>query len=158
MTSITMPLSISGYAASPTGDFIDKGIKKIRDMLQKSNALGIPARVFQQLGNVFEECSSDGWDGEQAKPISGEVVRYAERFLNSLPFGMEAPEVGAEPDGAITLEWYRSPSKVVSISIDDSGWLYFAAIIGNRKRHGADFALLGISDDLLGLISQVAKG
>ena len=125
-------------------------------MLQKSNALGIPAKVFQQLDDVFEACSSDGWDGEQAKPISGEVVRYVERFLNSLS-GMEAPEVGAEPDGAITLEWYRSPNKVISISIDGSGWLYFAAIIGSRKRHGADFALLGVSDDLLDLISQVTR-
>ena len=157
MTAIAMPSRISG-SASKTADFVAQKIKDIRDMLEESNALGFAAKgTFQQLDEVFEECSSEGWDGERAKPISVEVLRCARGFLSSFPFGMEAPEIGAEPDGAITLEWYRSPNRVISVSIDGSGWLYFAAIIGSRKRHGSDFALLGVSDDLFDLISQVTR-
>jgi len=157
MTTIAMPSIISGCAGE-TADFVGQQIEDCLSMLQDSNVLGFTAKgTFQQLYEVFEVCSSDNWDGEQAKAISREAIRYTERFLNSLPLGMEAPDVCAEPDGAITLEWYRSTNKVISISIDDSDWLYFAAIIGDRKRHGADFALLGVSDDLLELISQVTR-
>ena len=157
MTSIAMPLTISGYA-SETACFVAQQREKILNMLQKSNALGFAAKgTFQQLFEVFEECSSDGWDGEQAKPISVEVLQNAERFLSSFPLGIEAPEVGAEPDGAITLEWYRSPNKVISISINPDGWMYYAALIGASRRHGADYSLMGISDDLLDLISQITR-
>ncbi|MGB8225978.1 MAG: hypothetical protein WCE45_03785 [Sedimentisphaerales bacterium] len=155
MTTITMP---SG-SSSDTASFVAEKIEKSHDMLQESNVLGFAAKgTFQQLDEVFEECSSGGWDGEQAKPISEEVLRCAERFLRSFPLGMEAPEVGAEPDGAITLEWYRSSNKVISVSINPDGWMYYAALIGTSKRHGADFSLMGVSDDLVELILQVVRG
>ncbi len=157
MASIAMPLPISGYA-SEIADFVAHQIENSFDMLQKSNALGFAAKgTFQQLDEVFEECSSEGWDGERAKPISVEVLRCARRFLSSFPLGMEAPEVGAEPDGAITLEWYRSPNKVISISINPDDRVYWAALIGTSRRHGADYSLMGISDDLLDLISQITR-
>jgi hypothetical protein len=128
-------------------------------MLQKSNALGFAAKgTFQQLEEVFEECSSEGWDGERAKPISVEVLQCTRRFLSLFPLGIEAPEIGAEPDGSITLEWYRSPNKVVSISINPDDWVYWAALIGASRRHGADYSLMGISDDLLRTILQVTGG
>ena len=158
MASITMPLTISGYA-SKIADFVAKRIEESFDILQKSDALGFAAKgTFQQLYEVFEECSSDGWDGERAKPISLEVLQCTKRFLNSFPLGIEAPEVGAEPDGSITLEWYRSPNKVISISINPDGWMYYAALIGTSRRHGADYAMMGISDDLIKIILQVTGG
>ena len=128
-------------------------------MLQESNVLGFAAKgTFQQLYEVFEECSSEGWDGERAKPISEETLQSATTFLKSFPLGIEAPDVGAEPDGAITLEWYQSPSKVVSISINPDGWVYWAALIGASRRHGADYSLMGISDDLVEMILKVTRG
>jgi len=155
MAVIVMPLTISGYASEAAG-FVAEQRENSSDILQKSNVLGFVAKgTFQQLDEIFEECSSEGWDGERAKPISGEVLQCAKTFLKSFPLGVEAPEVGAEPDGAITLEWYRSSNRVISISINPGGWLYYAAIIGTSRRHGMDFALFDVSEDLLGLISQV---
>ncbi len=152
------PSTVSGYMGEEAG-FVAKEMKNSRELLQKSNALSFVAKgTFQQLYEIFRECSSEGWDGERAKPISVEVFQCAKRFLNSFPLGMEAPEVGAEPDGAITLEWYRSPNKVISISINPDGWMYYAALIGTSKRHGADFSLMGVSDDLVEIISQVVGG
>lgn len=156
MTTIAMPLTIS-ESSSDIAHFVVQQIEQSRDMLQESNALGFLTRALQQLDEVFEECSYEGWDGERAKPISGEVLRYARSFLSSLPLGIEAPEIGAEPDGAITLEWYRSPNKVISISINPDGWMYYAALVGSSKRHGADFSLMGVSDDLLDLISEITR-
>ena len=160
MTTIGMPLTISGYADETTvgAGFVAQEREKIFEILQKSNALGFAAKgTFQQLDEIFDECSSGGWDGERATPISGEILQCAKNFLKSFPLGIEAPEIGAEPDGAITLEWYRSPNKVISISINPGGWLYYAAIIGATRRHGMDFALFDVSEDLLELISQVTR-
>ena len=160
MSAIAMPLTISGYSDETTvgAGFIAQARERIFEILQMSNALGFAAKgTFQQLDGIFEECSSEGWDGERAKPVSGQVLQNAINFLKSFPLGIEAPEVGAEPDGAITLEWYRSPNKVISISINPGGWLYYAAIIGATRRHGMDFALFDVSEDLLELISQVTR-
>lgn len=159
MAAIVMPLTISGYAdeTKAGAGFVAQEREKIFETLQMSNVLGFAAKgTFQQLDEIFEECSSDGWDGERAKSISGEVLQCAKTFLKSFPLGVEAPEVGAEPDGAITLEWYKSLDRVISISINPGGWLYFAAIIGTKKRNGVDFALFEVSEDLLELILQVA--
>ena len=154
--SVMMPLS--GYAGEIAG-FIAEKIEDIRELLQKSNALSFVAKgTFRQLDEIFSECSLEGWGGDKAKPISGEVLQDARKFLDSFPLGIEAPEVGAEPDGAITLEWYRSPNKVISISINPDGWMYYAALIGTSKRHGADSSLMGISDNLVELILQVTRG
>jgi hypothetical protein len=160
MTTIAMPLTISGYSDETAvgAGFVAQEREKIFEILQMSNTFGFAAKgTFQQLDGIFEECSSAGWDGERAKPISGEVLQNAKTFLKSFPLGIEAPEVGAEPDGAITLEWYRSPNRVISISINSGGWLYYAAIIGATRRHGMDFALFDVSDDLLSLILEVTR-
>jgi hypothetical protein len=153
-----MPSTVSGYGGE-TADFVAQEMEKSCKLLQESNALSFVAKgTFQQLFEVFNNCSYEGWDGQRAKPIPAEVLEYAIKFLMSFPLGIEAPEVGAEPDGAITLEWYRSPNKVISISINPDGWMYYAALIGTSKRDGADFSLMGISDDLVKIISQVVGG
>ena len=158
MATITMPLTISGYA-SETAVFVAEQRQNSFQLLQESNALGLVAKgTLQRLDEIFEECFTVGWDGEQAKPISSEVLQYTKIFLKFLPLGIEAPEISAESDGAITLEWYRSPTRVLSISINPDGWVYYAALIGTSRRHGVDYALIGISDELLGLISQVTNG
>lgn len=154
-TFTTMPLFISGSGGEIAG-LVDTTWGKSYDLLQKSNTFGLVAKgVFQQLDEIFEECSTEGWDGESARPISIEVLQCARNFLKYLPLGIESPDVGAESDGAITLEWYHSPSRVISISVNPGGWIYYAALIGAKRRHGMDF--MNISEDLIELISQVTR-
>ena len=112
--------------------------------------------VLCQLEETFRECSSDGWNGERAKPVSKEVLQNALIFFESLPPSVELPQIAAEPDGAVSLEWYRSPEKVVSVSVNPGGRLYYAAAIGARRRHGKESASSGVSEELLALISKVA--
>lgn len=158
MDVMTLPSTISGYA-SETAIFVNKQRQSSYELLQESNALGLAAKgTFQKLEEICNECSTPGWDGEHAAPISREVVLNAQMFLQSLPLGIEAPEIGAEPDGAITLEWYRSAKRVLSISINRGGWIYYAALIGASRRHGVDFALMGISEELTKLISTITTG
>ena len=157
MTVLTMPFTISG-STGETAIFVAQQRKNSFELLQDSNSLGLASKgTFQKLDEIFQECSVVGWDGGEAKPISDEVLYYTKMFLSSLPLGIEAPEISAEPDGAISLEWYRSLRKVLSISINSDGWIYYAALMGASRRHGVDFALVSISEDLLRLISKVTK-
>ena len=158
MVVMALPSTISGYA-SETAIFVNKQRQNSYELLQESSVLGLAAKgIFQKLEEVYKECSTPGWDGEHAAPISREVVSYAQIFLQSLPLGIEAPEIGAEPDGAITLEWYRSTKRVLSISINPGGWIYYAALIGASRRHGVDFAPIGVSEELMKLISMITTG
>jgi hypothetical protein len=155
MSNITMPFIIS-ESSGDTAKFIAQRRESSYDLLQSSNELGLSAKgVLQQLSEIFEECSHDGWDGGNAKGISSETMQNALKLLSFFPLGIEAPDIGAEADGAITLEWYRSPDKVISMSINPGNLLYYAAIIGTKRRHGMDFILTGVSEDLLELISFV---
>ena len=63
--------------------------------------------------------------------------------------------VAAEPDGAITFEWYRSSKKTLSVSINSDGYVYYASLMGASRRHGVDPVQGGISKDLIVLINQV---
>ncbi len=157
--------AISGYADQGSSSqsvsparYIDQEVEEVSNYLHRSNTLGLIGRgTFQELKSTFEECSSKGWDGERAEPITKQVLRHAKIFLWSFPLGFESPEIGAEPDGAITLEWYRSPTRVISISINPGGRLYFAAINGGDRRHGDGFALFEVSKDLVRLIEDVTS-
>ena len=159
MVAIAMsPAVISGCSGQDfsAGDFIDQQMRELSIHLQRSKVLGFAARgVFWELEKTFSECGVDGWDGRKAKAITKEVLWNAKTFLESFPWGSESPEIGVEPDGAISLEWYRSPSRIVSISINPGGGVYYAAIIGAKRRHGIDPVSFSVSDDLLNLIGEV---
>jgi hypothetical protein len=156
MISMPMAATSSTNYASEIASFVAEQQSNSFYILQNSYTLGFIAKgTYQQLGNVFTECSSAGWDGERAKPVSEEIALSAVNFLKSFPIGIEAPEIGCEPDGAITLEWYRSPNRIISISVDANDQIYYAAIIGASTQNGSNFSSSGVSEDLLKLISQV---
>ncbi len=113
--------------------------------------------IFGELEKIFEECSSEGWDGERARTISKEVLQNARTFLESFPPDIELPQIAAEPDGAISFEWYRSPEEVISVSVNSEGEIYYAAIIGARRNHGKDPVRFGVSDNLVALIEEVTE-
>lgn len=114
------------------------------------------ARLFQSLATLAEECSHHGWDGHGAEPVTLDTYRAAYRFAESLPLSMPTPAVGAEPDGHLTLEWYKNPSRVLSLSIGPEGELSYAALLGeNARRTGSDCFQQEVPDDLLHLIHEV---
>ncbi len=141
MTAIALPqfgvLSTGG--ASETAAFIAKKAQQWRQQLQGSYALGQEAKgSINELYQVFEACRNAGWDGYGAAPVSARAFQMAYEFLEALPLGMPAPSLGAEPDGHLTLEWYRSPRWTLSMSVSPDGDLHFAALVGVRKYYGTE--------------------
>lgn len=107
--------------------------------LQKSYVLGQFAKgSFSELIRMYEECGQRDWDGYGASPVSVDAFASAVRFLQALPLGTPAPSIGAEPDGHITLEWYKSPHRALSVSVSPEGLLHFAAMIGASRQYGSE--------------------
>lgn len=96
---------------------------------------GPKAAVISQLWALAEECSAGNWDGEGALPLSASAACEAEAFIRSLPDGMPVPELSAEPDGSISLDWIRSRHSLLSLSIGASDRLAYAWLDGSDRGH-----------------------
>ena len=126
------------HAASETADYIARQSKEERRRMQASYALGLGAMGVDELYRIVEQCSNANWDGYGAMPVTRETFIQACNFMEALPLGTTAPSVGAEPDGHLTLEWYRSSRRILSVSISPEGELHYAALLGHRKIYGTE--------------------
>lgn len=90
--------------------------------------------AFSELDEVYEECRTLRPGSEAIKP---ETREHALRFLNALPPEYPSPSVGAEPDGHVTLEWYRATNWLLSVSVSPEGMLYWAALLGDEDPRGS---------------------
>lgn len=125
--------------ASDTAQFIAAQVERGRWRLQDSIAFGLRAKgVFDELNEVLAECGEPNWDGYGAQPVSDAAYRLTREFLKALPLGTPAPSIGAEPDGHLTVEWYRSPRRTLSVSISPEGDLHYAALMGSAKAYGTE--------------------
>jgi hypothetical protein len=111
--------------------------------------------VLQDLATVAEESSRPGWDGHHAEAVSLEAYRRAYAFVEGFPPEMPLPTVGAEPDGHLTLEWYRNPRRTLSVSISPSGELHYSALVGPSSAFGTEFFLGDVPQSLLELIRRI---
>jgi hypothetical protein len=131
------------------------------------------SEIFQRCNNsvtlsrsdaieaIFEAWKStdEGWklsDDEVA--VSEEVKETAIRFIQNLPLGFPQPDVIAEPDGHINLEWYQSPRRVISVSVAPNNRLHWAALIGTETPRGAARYIDRIPATILDQIARVFEG
>ena len=121
-------------ATDSIADRIDLHSAQLREELQDT-VLG-HHEALNDLFDVYHDCRESGWDGYCAAPVSKESFLAAYNLIRSLPLGFSRPTIGAEPDGQITLEWYRNPNRVLSVSVDPRGVLHFAGLFGADKQSG----------------------
>lgn len=143
---------------------IARGNSEISDYLDKTNQL--KSKYFEQsvilskqsayndLFKVWDECNMPNWDGYDAYPVRYKTVENTHLFISSLPLNYPLPSVGVEPDGHLTLEWYRHPRWTISISISPEGMIYYAALFGNSDVRGSEFFSGDISRNLFDLIQR----
>jgi hypothetical protein len=94
--------------------------------------------VFEELLKTFEECREPNWDGYGAHAVREETHSLARQFLAALSVSTPAPSIGAEPDGHITVEWYRTVQQTLSVNISPDGELHYAALLGPAKTCGTE--------------------
>lgn len=124
--------AVSEEAASAAG-----AARMIYEASRGSEALnGAKARALDELAVLAEECANPDWDAHGALPLNPRALFLAEQLIAALPDGLEVPEVGAEPDGSISLDWMVSPTRVLSVSIGQTNRLAYAWLLGTDREHG----------------------
>jgi hypothetical protein len=107
-----------------------------------------------ELSSHVQQKSSDA-----AFPLRGRGgagVARAKRFIEALPANFPAPEVAVDPDGEVSLEWYRSTGRVFSVSIGADDWLSYAGKFSpSRKTQGTEVFTSDIPRVILDNIRRV---
>lgn len=126
-----------GTAVSDEAGRTRKVAAWIAAMVERSQALsGRTADALAALGAVARDCAEPDWDGYGAAPIDPAAVALARQFLRVLPDELPMPEVAADPDGAVSLDWVQARYRSVSISINAGGRLSYAWLDGTDRGHG----------------------
>ncbi|QVL32225.1 hypothetical protein KIH39_25885 [Telmatocola sphagniphila] len=115
---------------------IDSCIRFRQNQLRTSSTLG-HHEVLDELWKVWDGCKQPNWDGFGAVPVTESSFVLAYELICSLPLAFPRPSIGAEPDGHLTMEWYKSPQRVVSVSVDPTGLLHYAGLFGSNKHYGS---------------------
>jgi len=126
-----------------------------RGQVRPSGVFGIESALGDELRAVWEECREPNWDGYEALPVSPAALRNSRLFLGSLPLGVPPPSIGAEPDGALTLEWHCSARRTLSVSLSAGDELHFAALFGPNRVYGTEAFVGEVPEPILDLIRRV---
>jgi hypothetical protein len=111
--------------------------------------------AFDELWDVWQECNVSGWDGYNAMAVERDTLTSTYRLIESLPLNFPRPSLGAEPDGHVTLEWHKSPSRTLSVSVDPDGYLHYAGLFGGNKRYGT-LEFFGVApEELIRLVREL---
>ncbi len=156
LLSYTLSAGNPSSAVSAEARFIDTRASEGRYRLWESTSIGYGA-LAADVERLAEECECPGWDGYNAAPIGVDAAQAADRFVRTLPLGVPRPSVGAEPDGQVTFEWYRSARATLSVSVDPAGLLHYAALLGSASQYGTEPFLGQVPKSILDLIRRVRQ-
>ncbi len=134
-------------------EFIDQAARRTQSEVRRST-LG-HREALEELWEVWNECGQPNWDGYHALPVDQDTYQAAYRLIESLPLGFPRPSLGAQPDGMLTLEWYRSPTRTFSISINPDGFIHYAGLFGSEEHCGTVPIFDGLPDKVQRLACEV---
>ena len=113
-------------------------------------------RALGELEETKREASFDGWNGYDARPMNPEAYVNAKIFLESMPSTAPFPEISADPDGDVALDWFFSPGKALSVSVGPTGRCTFAWMRGRRTYRGTDWLEDGVPAQIANALWQLA--
>lgn len=137
-------------------------LSELREEIRKhlSTSLAVRHRTesaLSELNEVRVEADSTGWDGYGAKPVGFESYQQARRFLEALPTTAPPPEVSADPDGEISLDWTFGPRKALTLSIGANGRCSYAWMRGKSASHGTEWFDDEVPTNILGALAQLVR-
>ncbi len=140
--SVALALNSSGvswnddYApVSESSRVVSEVSKKARNYLHDTAIAWEPV-ITASLGEISSAAATANWDGLGAKAVSTRTLSQTRRILAMLqillPQTTPPPEILAESDGEISVDWTAGLARTISISIGDHGRINFAAQFGEE--------------------------
>ena len=114
------------------------------------------ADVIDALLELEPRYQAANWDGQGADPIPAAALKEARTFLRKLPSTLPLPEVIAEPDGYLGLEWYANKRLLYVVSFNGNGALSCSGLFGQLKIYGTWYMDEGIPGEILRAIAKIA--
>ena len=132
--------------------------EEIRSHLLASYVLRNTAeRTLMELDEVRAEASQGGWNGYDALPLNPSAYVFARAFLNALPTTAPLPQVSADPDGEVALDWIFGERKALSVSIGSTGRCTFAWMQGQSTCRGTDWIEDEIPASIVYALARLAQ-
>jgi hypothetical protein len=149
------PVSTPG--ASEAANFVCSELRRGRASLLETISFGEKTKqTLDELFDLLHSGQNPGWDGYGALPISHESYRLAYQLIENLPLGTPMPSVSADPDGHVSLEWFHSPRRLLSISVSPERELHYAGLFGSSRIHGVEPCFPEMPMSILKLIGRVS--
>jgi hypothetical protein len=145
-------------AQSDSAKTIDKLREKIRGERLTSYVMSnATEQILAELNEVLSEASREGWDGYGARPLNPDAYYFAKTFLNNLPSTAPLPEVSADTDGEVALDWIFGERKALTVSIGPTGRCTFAWMLGQRVYRGTDWIDDEIPEEIVSALGKLVR-
>lgn len=109
------------------------------------------------LRAIQAEAAEPDWNGDGAKALDVDAYANACRFLEALPTTAPVPEVSADQDGEVALDWDFGRRKALTISIGPNGRCSYAWVRGKRASHGTEWLDDEIPTNILRALDQLVR-
>jgi hypothetical protein len=129
-------LLFCGNSESYSNEAFDTLLSANRRQVTSYSALDWLPSIKARFEEIKKECSIQNWDGENALPISPQVISMTDivvrSFYSKMPRNIPAPDIIPENDGEICLSWDINESKNFSISLGKHGKMNYAGQFGKE--------------------------
>ena len=137
INSTVSPSTTLGASASATASALRAIEKKFSGYpAQTTRYSGGVDTLIDSLSKLRTECAESNWDGEGADPVSNDALTHAFALLTQLPQQFPNPELAADPDSEISLDWFAHNSDRFSVSVGADGLLTYAGRVAGQAVNG----------------------
>lgn len=120
-------------AVSNAGATISEAARKVTADAERSQA--IYGRNNAIVSDLIALKRDSMLEGAQV-PISEMTLAVAIEFATAMPASWPSPELAIDPDGGISLDWFSSRHRQLSVSIGERRRMAFAWLDGSNSGHG----------------------
>jgi len=94
-------------------------------------------QLIDSLASAYNEAISTEWLADGNSEIKPATLVYAKEFIESLPAKFQNPTIAPEPDGDLSIEWFAEKRKLLTVSMNSTGRIEWAALFGNEDPRGS---------------------
>ncbi|MBE8233529.1 MAG: hypothetical protein HAW67_07300 [Endozoicomonadaceae bacterium] len=126
------------------------------DLVKPITMLSDKDRLQLEIKSIMQECSSDGWDGYDAKPIDIDSIQNVVEFIKKLPHHISYPEPLPEPNGDLTMVWRQHGYHLV-IGIDNERKIAWGGTSPEGHIYGDVVFKNDIPEEIISLLDSIHR-